>query len=66
MTSFTDESKRLCDLVKGLRESMDDVLDALVVLDVVVAEDVLEDDRHQLGHVLLQDGLGDRILSCFV
>jgi hypothetical protein len=49
-----------------LRESVDDVLDTLVVLDVVVAEDVLEDDGHQLSHVLLQDGLRDCILCCFV
>ena len=52
--------------VEGLREPVHHVLDLLVVVDVVVAEHVLEDDGHQLRHVLLQDGLSDPILGGFI
>ena len=45
---------------------MNHVLDLLVVVDVVVAQHVLEDDGHQLRHVLLQDGLSDPILGGFI
>ena len=41
---------------------MRNVLDLFVVVDVVVAQDVSEDDGHQLRHVFLQDGLGNGVL----